>query len=178
MAWHGFPSGEFDGVFGARLERALKRFQRWTHLEVDGVAGAATKKALRRKPRRSRLPLTVPAPASLSDPFGPRQARFHTGLDFPAPIGEPVRSAAGGRVAYADFSEGGYGNLIVIRHKHSVRTFYAHLSAIEVTVGQRVKRGQQIGQVGSTGHSTGPHLHFEARLRGAAVDAARSLTRG
>lgn len=91
--------------------------------------------------------------------------RFHAGIDFGAPSGSPVRSGEAGRVVSAGW-RGGYGNAIVIDHGGGLATLYAHLSSIGVSSGQQVSRGQTIGAVGSTGYSTGPHLHFEVRVDG------------
>lgn len=96
--------------------------------------------------------------------------RPHTGTDIGASEGAPVWAAQGGTVALAE-RNGGYGNCIIIDHGNGVRTLYGHLSAILVTQGQTVNQGDQIGRVGSTGNSTGPHLHFEVILNGTAVDA-------
>jgi murein DD-endopeptidase MepM/ murein hydrolase activator NlpD len=113
--------------------------------------------------------------APVGDRFGPRDNRFHAGLDMPAPYRARVRAARRGRVIRAGWSSGGFGYLIVIRHRRHVRTMYAHLSHIRVHPGQRVSAGQRIGRVGSSGESTGPHLHFEVRRRGAAVDPLPAL---
>lgn len=96
------------------------------------------------------------------DPFNGYTAS-HTGLDMAAPSGEPVYAAAGGRVLRASYF-GGYGNCIDIDHGHGIVTRYGHLSKIAVKVGQRVAIGEKIGAVGSTGRSTGPHLHYEVRV--------------
>jgi murein DD-endopeptidase MepM/ murein hydrolase activator NlpD len=96
-------------------------------------------------------------------------ADFHTGLDFAVPHGSAVRAASGGVVLSTGWG-GGYGNLIKIQHADNVQTWYAHLSAISVQPGQKVSAGEQIGQVGSTGNSTGPHLHFEVRVNGTPRD--------
>jgi murein DD-endopeptidase MepM/ murein hydrolase activator NlpD len=116
-----------------------------------------------------------PVSAAIGDRFGPRDNRFHTGVDFTASYGATVRAARSGRVTYAGWNAGGYGYLVVVRHDHRVRTFYAHLSRIYVGVGRRVGVGTQLGAVGATGHATGPHLHFEVRVRGAAVDPLPAL---
>jgi murein DD-endopeptidase MepM/ murein hydrolase activator NlpD len=100
---------------------------------------------------------------------------FHPGLDLPAPAKAPVLAAADGRVSYAGLHPGGYGKLVVVAHGSGVRTLYAHLAAIDVAVADRVARGERVGLVGSTGDSTGPHLHFEVRVRGAAVDPLDAL---
>jgi len=178
LAAHGFPSGTLDGIFGPRLERALRRFQRWAHLHVDGVAGRVTLAALRARPASIPLSLAWPLTnATLGDPFGPRGDRFHSGIDLLAPTGTPVYSARGGKVVYADWADGGWGFLVAVDHGHGERTFYAHLSRIDVRVGVWIGQGVRVGAVGATGNATGPHLHFEVRVRGAAVDPLRALAR-
>ena len=175
LAAHGFPSGTFDGGFGLHTDAALRRFQRWAHLGADGIAGPATYGALGRPRPRCPLSLHRPVHAPLGDRFGPRGNGFHTGLDFPASYGASVFAAASGRVVFAGWNSGGYGYLVKIRHRHRVRTMYAHLSRIRVHRGQSVRVGALVGNVGASGHATGPHLHFEVRLRGAAVNPLPAL---
>jgi peptidoglycan hydrolase-like protein with peptidoglycan-binding domain len=175
LAWHGFPSGPFDGAFGARTEAALMKFQKWADLEPDGRAGAAVLSILRREPPTSPLRLASPMLVVPDDPFGPRGDRFHTGIDFAAPAGTSVAAAGAGEVVYAGWLDGGWGYLVTIAHGSGVRTMYAHLSGIDVSLGERVTTGTAIGRVGATGHATGPHLHFEVRLRGAAIDPATAI---
>jgi murein DD-endopeptidase MepM/ murein hydrolase activator NlpD len=170
LAWHGFPSSTIDGGLGVHTERALRRFQRWSGLTADGVAGATTFAALRRAPATSPISLAWPVDAPVGDPFGPRGNRFHAGIDLVAPSGTPVAAAASGRVTYAGWLSGGWGNLVVVAHADGVRTMYAHLSSISARLGQRVTIGTRLGAVGASGDATGPHLHFEVRVRGAAVD--------
>ena len=170
LAWHGFPSGAIDGGFGSHTTAALRRFQRWARASADGVAGPATVSALSTPPRRSPLAMAMPIRARFSDGFGPRGNHFHPGLDFPASTGTRVFAARSGRVTWAGWRSGGYGYLVSIAHGSGERSMYAHLSSIAVTRGRRVASGALIGRVGSTGLSTGPHLHFELRLRGAALD--------
>jgi murein DD-endopeptidase MepM/ murein hydrolase activator NlpD len=174
LAWHGFPSGTFDGRFGERTDDALRRFQTWARLGADGIAGRQTLAALRRPLPRSPLSLAWPLTLPVGDRFGPRGDRFHTGIDIPAPGGTPVGAARSGRVVLAGWGTG-YGRLVVLSHARGVETWYAHLRRIDVSVGRWVRHGARIGLVGSTGHSTGPHLHFEVRVRGAAVDPLPAL---
>jgi murein DD-endopeptidase MepM/ murein hydrolase activator NlpD len=175
VAWHGFPSSTFSGGFGSHLQRALVLFQRWAGLPADGVAGPATFAALQRPPAQCPLRLARPVTGPLGSPFGPRGFRFHAGIDLVAAAGTPVAAAASGIVTYAGYLDGGWGNLVVITHSSGVQTFYAHLSQIGTSVGQRVTAGTPIGRVGATGDATGPHLHFEVRVRGAAVDPLPAL---
>lgn len=110
------------------------------------------------------------------DPFT-RALAMHSGIDFRAETGTPVKAGGAGRVVLAEYS-GGYGNMVEIDHGHGVTTRYAHLSRILVSVGQQVGIGTVVGQVGSTGRSTGPHLHYETRIDGDAVDPQRFLRAG
>ncbi|MGA7804073.1 M23 family metallopeptidase, partial [Bradyrhizobium sp.] len=111
-----------------------------------------------------------------TDPFLGRPA-MHTGLDFRAQIGDPVRATANGKVVSAGWS-GGYGRMVEIDHGNGLATRYGHLSEINVKVGDVIKIGQVIGEVGSTGRSTGPHLHYETRIDGEAVDPQKFLRAG
>jgi murein DD-endopeptidase MepM/ murein hydrolase activator NlpD len=153
----------------------VRRFQRWARLSPDGVAGPATIAALRSARSGSPIRLAWPIHGPLGDRFGPRGDRFHTGLDFPAPYGAAVAAAGSGRVVKAGWDGGGWGYLVVVRHGYGVRTMYAHLSTLAVRRGQHVSTGTLVGGVGSSGASTGPHLHFEVRLRGAAIDPLTAL---
>jgi murein DD-endopeptidase MepM/ murein hydrolase activator NlpD len=95
--------------------------------------------------------------------------RAHLGVDYAAPTGTPVRAVGDGAVEFAGW-QNGYGNVVILRHAGERETRYAHLSRMTVRRGQRVDQGQQVGAVGATGWATGPHLHFEFRVRGAVVD--------
>jgi murein DD-endopeptidase MepM/ murein hydrolase activator NlpD len=110
------------------------------------------------------------------DPFLGTPAMY-TGLDLHGETGDPVRATADGTVVAAGWS-GGYGRVVDIDHHNGLSTRYGHLSSVEVRVGQSVKRGQIVGKVGSTGRSTGPHLHYETRLKGEAVDPQKFLRAG
>jgi hypothetical protein len=110
------------------------------------------------------------------DPFLGRPA-MHTGLDFRASMGDPVRATADGKVVSAGWA-GGYGRMVEIDHGNGLSTRYGHLSQIDVRVGEAVKIGQILGAVGTTGRSTGPHLHYETRIDGEAVDPQKFLRAG
>lgn len=169
LARHGFPSGSVDGRLGPRTAAALLRFQAWAGLAADGLAGAGTLGRLRAPPPGSPLVFAVPLSAPVGDGFGPRGDAFHPGIDFPVRTGTTVHAAGRGCVSFAGWSSGGYGNLVIVTHRLGMTSYYAHLSAIGVRRGACVVAGTPIGRAGSTGYSSGPHLHFELRLRGAAV---------
>ena len=175
LAWHGFPSGKVDGRFGPSTERAVRKFQRWTGIAEDGLAGGGVFAALKAPKPTCPISLGSPVAGMYTDSFGPRGNRFHTGLDYPGARGTPVVAAAAGRVIFAGFAAGGWGNLVVVSHGSGTRTLYAHLSRVGVRVGQRVGAGRRLGRIGSSGASTGPHLHFEVQVRGAAVDPLGGL---
>jgi murein DD-endopeptidase MepM/ murein hydrolase activator NlpD len=124
--------------------------------------------------------LAYPSDGSISSPFGWRThpilgyRRFHGGLDFAASYGSTIRAADSGRVIFAGWY-GGYGNAVIINHGEGITTLYGHCSQLYVTEGQTVKRGQAIAAVGSTGLSTGPHLHFEVRRNGTPENPANFL---
>jgi peptidoglycan hydrolase-like protein with peptidoglycan-binding domain len=175
LAEHGFPSATFDGIFGPHIDGALRRFQEWAGLKVDGVAGPATLGALTSPPPALPLPLAWPMSSHrLGDLFGPRGDRWHSGIDIPARLGTPVYAARSGEVVWAGWRDG-YGFLVTVAHGHGERSMYAHLSRIDVRVGVWIGQGVRVGLVGSTGDASGPHLHFEVRVRGAAVDPLRAL---
>jgi murein DD-endopeptidase MepM/ murein hydrolase activator NlpD len=104
-----------------------------------------------------------------SDPFKGRAA-MHAGIDLAGPIGTPIYATADAVVGRSEYNSGGYGNLVELEHGHGIQTRYGHLSKSLVTAGQRVKRGDVIGLMGSTGRSTGSHLHYEVRIDGKAVN--------
>jgi len=112
-----------------------------------------------------------PANGVFTSGFGWRWGRIHGGIDIAAPVGTPILAAASGVIDYATWNDGGYGNMIDIRHADGTITRYAHMNALYVKEGQTVSQGQVIGEMGSTGFSTGPHLHFEIRPNGgSAID--------
>ncbi|QYF87596.1 M23 family metallopeptidase [Brevundimonas sp. PAMC22021] len=119
----------------------------------------------------------------INSPFGLRKlaieakARAHKGVDIAAPIGTSVFSTSEGRVLRTGYDAGGYGKFIEVRHPNGLTSLYGHLSRVDVTAGAVIAAGERIGLVGSTGFSTGPHLHFEVRRGGAQVDPAKIMGR-
>lgn len=153
--------------------------------EALETAQRALDEAERLRRATGSLPLRRPllGPSSASSTFGPRLDPFtrglalHTGLDLKAEFGAAARATAPGRVTLAE-SAGGYGNMVEIDHGHGLATRFAHLARIAVAPGQFVAAGEVVGQVGSTGRSTGAHLHYEVRIDGEPVDPERFLDAG
>ncbi|MCK9247754.1 MAG: peptidoglycan DD-metalloendopeptidase family protein [Solirubrobacteraceae bacterium] len=172
----GFDPGGNDGGFGAGTLRAVRAYQRAVGLARDDVAGPRTIRALRTRTvargGRASGPVRFLAPVAVgrTDGFGRVGGRRHTGLDYPLAGGDPVHAAGRGVVVFAGRNDGGYGNLVVVRHRLGFETWYAHLSSFAVRAGSAVVGGSLIGGAGSTGRSTGPHLHFEVRRYGTPVD--------
>ncbi len=181
----GYSPGSVDGGYGAATTSTVARFQRAAGLTADGRVGSATIAALRHHssrrtssgsgssaptgasgPVRFLRPLNVP----IGDGFGYPGGRRHDGIDFPAPTGSSIGAAGVGVVTFAGWNSGGYGYLMVVRHRLGYETWYAHQSRFAVGVGASVSGGVRIGYVGSTGRSTGPHLHFEVRLNGTPIN--------
>jgi murein DD-endopeptidase MepM/ murein hydrolase activator NlpD len=108
------------------------------------------------------------------NPFGGPGYEFHTGQDIEAPMGTPVVAGASGRISFVGW-QNGYGQLVIVDHGGGLSTRYGHLSHIDVDLGQAVSRGQLVGKVGSTGRSTGPHLHYEVRINDEAVNPLQYL---
>ena len=184
----GFSPGTIDGGYGAFTATTVRRFQSAAGLHADGMAGSSTLRALAHGihhrssgggsstssgapsgPVRFLRPLNVPEGDGFGYPPGHNGAR-HDGIDFPAPQGTPVGAAGVGTVISAGWNSGGYGNLMIVQHRLGYQTWYAHLSRFAVGVGAHVSGGVTIAYVGTTGHSTGPHLHFEVRLNGTPVN--------
>lgn len=116
-----------------------------------------------------------PYKGRISSRYGLRHGRPHQGTDLPLKIGDPIYSTFDGQVRFSGYNNGGYGNLVIIRHNNGLETFYGHLSERMVEPGDWVVAGQQIGKGGNTGKSSGPHLHFEVRYKGQSFDPERVI---
>ena len=158
-----------DQTFG----RALLRVN-LMRAEASALGNTLLKVPLR-KPVTGEIDETSPFGVRM-DPFA-HEAAMHTGIDFRGEIGEPIHATAGGIVTVAGWT-GGYGKMIEIDHGNGLATRYGHLSEIDVDIGQAVRTGAVIGKLGSTGRSTGPHLHYETRLNGEAVNPQKFLDAG
>ncbi|HEX2070439.1 MAG TPA: peptidoglycan-binding protein [Thermoleophilaceae bacterium] len=167
----GYGPGRADGLFGGLTAAAVLRAQRAVGIAVDGIAGPSTLGVLRRGGRtESSAPdgpvrFLRPVLGPIADGFGAVRSggRRHQGLDFPVAYGTRIGAAGVGTTIYAGYNDGGYGNLVVVQHRLGYTTWYAHMASITTWVGARVTGGTRLGYVGSTGYSTGPHLHFEVR---------------
>jgi murein DD-endopeptidase MepM/ murein hydrolase activator NlpD len=134
--------------------------------------------------KRATVPSIWPVSGELTDGFGGRRnpfggwgSEFHTGQDIATLWGTPVMAAAQGTVIFAGW-QNGYGQIVIIDHGNGLTTRYGHLSGIDVEVGQQLARGEQLGRVGSTGRSTGPHLHYEVRINDEPVNPLQYLPGG
>jgi len=165
------------------LSRAMNDLDLATGSRVDWLT-AVESRLFDQKIQRSLVPTEQPvAGGEVGSPFGFRidpitgRSALHTGLDFPADVGTPILAAAGGVVVVQEYHPA-YGNMVEIDHGNDLITRYAHASAVHVKKGDLVKRGQRIADVGSTGRSTGPHLHFEVWVAGVPQDPQRFLAAG
>jgi murein DD-endopeptidase MepM/ murein hydrolase activator NlpD len=159
----GAQGGPFDSASQAD-PTFQSLFNSWKKLDniADGAIAVPSEKPVRTAEFTSGY-------GTRTDPFRGGAAR-HQGIDLAAPIGTPIYATADGIVSEAGWNSGGYGNLIKVDHGRGIETRYGHLSAILVSPGQHVVRGQQIARMGSTGRSTGSHLHYEVRIDGSAVN--------
>jgi murein DD-endopeptidase MepM/ murein hydrolase activator NlpD len=154
--------GPFESVKADPTFKAL--FTSWKKLDTlqDGAIAVPSEKPVRTAAFTSGFGVR-------SDPFLARAA-MHPGIDLAGPMGTPIYATADGTVLRAGWNSGGYGNLVEIDHGKGIATRYGHMSAILVSAGQHISRGQQIGRMGSTGRSTGSHLHYEVRIDGRPVN--------
>ena len=182
------PAGQ-GGVFvpapltAGELQREIDRLALEVDLRTDELA-VLESHFLEKRAKERLLPTTLPVKAAyLGSPFGHRSdpiaglRAMHEGIDFNAETGTPVVAAADGVVLSAAY-QGDFGNMVDVDHGDGLTTRYAHLSRMDVKAGSLVKRGEALGAVGTTGRSTGPHLHFEVRILGVAQNPAQFLKQG
>ena len=163
--FHRGVGGPLEDVPSDADPRFRELFASWTRTEQLEQAVVAIPSA---RPIRTNVNFTSGF-GLRSDPFRGRAA-MHGGIDLAGPVGTPIYATADGLVAKAEWNNGGYGNLVEINHGQGILTRYGHMSRIAATAGQRVRRGDLIGYMGSTGRSTGSHLHYEVRIDGRAVN--------
>jgi murein DD-endopeptidase MepM/ murein hydrolase activator NlpD len=180
----GYGPGTADGWFGGLTAAAVQRAQRAAGIAVDGIAGPTTIAALRGSATSAPtgtpggpVAFLRPVGGLIGDGFGVVRAngRSHQGLDFPVAYGTLVGAAGVGTTIFAGYNAFGYGNLVVVQHRLGYTTWYAHLSTVTTWVGEQVVGGTRLGYVGSTGYSTGPHLHFEVRRYNTPIDPMPQL---
>lgn len=179
--WEFIEDVNFDGVMNERLHQevvlneAIGFQQSWDH-DVCYTSGNSND--------QNKLIDTIwmclegdyqdrfvkPADGIITSHYGWRHGRNHNGTDIDLNTGDAVRAAWGGKVRYAQYNDGGFGNLVIIRHYNGLETFYAHLSKLLVVPNQLVEAGETIGLGGNTGHSYGSHLHFEVRFYDIPID--------
>ncbi len=170
---------QFSGEAGEGVQYTLLTHKKGTLIRTEKVCSATIKKpksqiivtGTRKRNSGSGTGSFVHplAEASVSSPYGARWGREHKGIDFAADSGTPIVAADSGTVIVSGPVEG-YGNLIVLDHKNGFSSYYAHCNALFVSCGEKPDKGETIASVGSTGNSTGPHLHFEIRQNGVPVD--------
>lgn len=172
------PAGPATAQEGRLVPSVTESLDQYNYLKT--VTFAAFSRSRSRFVSRDAMPSIWPVNGRLVSSFGMRldpfsgHGAFHAGVDIHCPMGTPIRTAADGRVTQAGWMPG-YGILVVVNHDNGLETLYAHLSKLSYMVGQEVRRGDVIGYSGSTGHSTGPHLHYEVRVNGAPVNPYRYL---
>ena len=164
-------------ALAAEEDRLAAQIQQWVQTQAEAAARAAEAS----RPATSVGPsaeagtpapgadLIWPTSGTLTSPFGQRWGRLHAGIDIGAPTGTPIWAAADGRVIFSGWMNG-YGNAVIVDHGGGLTTLYAHQSRRAAVVGDQLAQGAVLGYVGSTGNSTGPHLHFETRRNGTAVN--------
>lgn len=165
------------------LHRAMEQLDQASGSRIDWLTAVETR-LFDQKIQRAMVPTEEPVKGGqVGSPFGFRidpftgRSALHSGLDFPADVGTPIYAAAGGVVVVQEYHPA-YGNMVELDHGNELMTRYAHASRVHVSKGDIVKRGQKIAEVGSTGRSTGPHLHFEVWVSGVPQDPQRFLAAG
>lgn len=157
----------------AAFEALFRSWQKGAKRSTPAKAGQTSRRSLSTSGGVARTVITSPMGMRVNPVTGDR--RLHAGADLAAPLGAMVRATADGVVMRAG-STGGYGLLVTVRHPGGYETRYAHMSRILVVPGQQIRKGALVGRVGSTGRSTGPHLHYEIRKQGLIVDPSRSVS--
>lgn len=162
---------ESKGLEKLKLENAGGMIEKFDIVDINDMATFYEERIEKVKETIAKAPVGVPSRGEMTSGFGFRGNPFgyntgaerHSGIDFRGGIGDPVTSTANGTVEFAG-PKGGYGNCIIIIHDKNIKTLYAHLSKINVRAEQQIAVGQKIGEIGSTGRSTGPHLHYEIMI--------------
>jgi murein DD-endopeptidase MepM/ murein hydrolase activator NlpD len=173
--------GSADLISEAPLVPTLRQtLQEYNYLRTTNIAGRS--RNLFARADTNLLPSGWPVTGRLMDGFGHRMDPFsgegamHTGVDISAPIGTPIKATADGIVIYANWNSG-YGRCVIVDHGNGYQTLYGHLSRIDVIDGQEMRTGEAVGLVGSSGRSTGSHLHYEVRVHSTPVNPYRFLAR-
>lgn len=159
-----------EGLYEAKPKPVVKK------ITYGGNSGIGSSKNVNNAYNKVDLGISLvqPVGGTISCRYGQQRGYYHTGLDIATSTGTPIRAAAAGTVTYAAYHYS-YGNLLIINHANGVQTYYAHCSQLYVSVGATVGQGQTIAAVGSTGNSTGPHLHLEVRVNGTAQNPQNYL---
>ncbi len=175
-----------EQIQAAQVNSSLDQLYALKHTALSGAASVGISLGLTKNSttadwiRANSAPNLWPVEGQITASFGERidpfngEGAFHSGVDISAIVGSPVIAPADGAVTFADFL-GGYGRAIMVDHGHGITTRYGHLSSFAVTAGQYIHRGDTIGYVGSSGRSTGPHLHYEVRINDAPVNPYKYL---
>jgi murein DD-endopeptidase MepM/ murein hydrolase activator NlpD len=179
-------SASTEQIQAAQVNSSLDQLYALKHTALSGAASVGISLGLTKNSttadwiRANSAPNLWPVEGQITASFGERidpfngEGAFHSGVDISAVVGSPVIAPADGAVTFADFL-GGYGRAIMVDHGHGITTRYGHLSNFAVTAGQYIHRGDTIGYVGSSGRSTGPHLHYEVRINDAPVNPYKYL---
>jgi len=179
--WEYLKDKGFDGVLNPGIYSSLKLLspvefsQVWDNQKCFTSSKSSDPSQLRdtlwlNVSNEEHLAFSMPVPGVKTSPFGPRWGKNHNGVDLNLNVGDTVVAAWSGKVRYAKFNEGGFGNLVIIRHYNGLETYYAHLSKLLVQPNDEIKAGDVLGLGGNTGHSFGPHLHFEVRFFDAPIN--------
>lgn len=161
-----------DGIISSMKRETFRRMRRDLYGDYEDIESEDSWSSAYAPPTLGRMDFFRPVPGIITSRFGwrPKFNRLHHGVDLSLHIGDTVRAAVSGIVEHISYDHDGYGHYVIINHPDGMQTLYGHLQYALVSQGQTVFAGQPVGIGGNTGNSTGPHLHFEARLGGVAVD--------